>query len=56
MRHALSISAIARPARRWQVDPVVLALVALAIVITLEAAAFVYAAPMLDPTAPIYVT
>jgi len=56
MRHALSISAVERPARRWRVDPLALALAALAIVIALEAAAFVHVAPMLDPSVPYYVT
>jgi len=56
MTPTLSISAVERPARRWRVDPLLLALAALAILIVLETAAFVYAAPMLDPMAPIYVT
>ncbi len=57
MRHSLSISAVERPARRLRVDPVLLALAAPAVVIlAVEAAVIVYAAPMLDPLAPLYTT
>ena len=54
MRQALSIRA---PARRTHIDPVLLALAALALVIlAVEAAVIVWGAPLLDPTAPLYTT
>lgn len=56
MSQVLSTRAAERLARRVHVEPWLLALMALALVMALEAAAFAYAAPMLDPTAPIYVS
>jgi hypothetical protein len=57
MRQALSIRAAGRPTRRAHVDPVLLALAALALVIlAVEAAVIVWGAPALDPTVPLYTT
>lgn len=57
MRQALSLRAAGRPTRRAHVDPVLLALGALALVIlAVEAAVIVWGAPALDPTVPLYTT
>ena len=57
MRQALSIRAPGRLTRRTHVDPVLLALAALALVIlAVEAAVIIWGAPTLDPTVPVYTT
>jgi hypothetical protein len=56
MPQALSIRAAGRSTRRVHIQPWLLALALLALIIALEAAAFAYTAPMLDPAAPVFVT
>ena len=57
MRQALSLRAAGQSAQRAHIDPVLLALAALVLVIfAVEAAVIVWAAPVLDPTVPLYTT